>query len=268
VTGWSSEQVRAEAGAWVFVPDDARELRTDELHLVSYPASYAIPPQVAWCRSPRPAAAVVDDVVHQARAWGEAEVSFWVDEDTRPPDLADHLRGLGARQIESVEVLARVLEEPVPRSTGGIEVRQVTDERTLLDAALVAREVWHQPVPSGEELTRRLAELDRPEQLRVVAYLEGQPVAAGGTTLAGEVARLWGAATREPWRGRGAYRAVLEERLRLARERGSTLALVKAVTDTSAPLLRRWGFAGHGLQHRLRLPLGRQGGGGADQLGC
>lgn len=54
--------------------------------------------------------------------------------------------------------------------------------------------------------------------------------------------RLWGAATVPESRGRGAYRAVLDGRLRLGAEMGATTALVKGRISTSAPILARAGF--------------------------
>lgn len=122
-------------------------------------------------------------------------------------------------------MLARELSEPAdPVGGADLEVRRVLDEQTLRAADVVEAE-------------------------------DGQPAACGGSTLTGEVARMWGAATRPAYRGRGAYRSVLAERMRLARERGATLVLVKGLTRTSAPILRRLGFTGHGLVHRYRLSV-------------
>jgi GNAT superfamily N-acetyltransferase len=66
--------------------------------------------------------------------------------------------------------------------------------------------------------------------------------------MAGEVARLWGGATMPHARRRGVYAAVLAERLHVAVEWGATLALVKGRIDTSAPILRRFGFRPHGRE--------------------
>jgi GNAT superfamily N-acetyltransferase len=127
----------------------------------------------------------------------------------------------------------------------------------LADYTRVSAEVWGREDQTDEEIARQLADLtvSEPAELRVVAYVDGEPASAAGCTVAGEVARLWGGATRPSLRGRGAYRATLGARLWLARERGSVLALVKAVTTTSAPGVRSLGFTGHGVEHRLRLDL-------------
>lgn len=73
----------------------------------------------------------------------------------------------------------------------------------------------------------------------------------------GDVARLYGAASRPEVRGTGAYRAVLDARLRLARDHGATLALVEGRVATSGPILRRYGFAAFGREETYQLPLGR-----------
>lgn len=274
-TDWTSDRVRAAAAEWVWVPPGAWEARTPEYHLVAYPPTSVVPTQVSWCRSPRPAQVVVDEVVGVARAWRRPEVSFWVDEDTSPADLAAHLTGRGAEHVESVEVMSLDLRNTAARDAGlvpevagdrllcaGVEVRSVVDATTLADADAVAAEVWgHQPRPP-EETAAVIAALtdDAATELRVVSYVDGEPAAAAGFTLVphsggGMVARLWGGATRPSLRGRGAYRATVGARLWLAQERGADLGLVRAVTTTSAPIVRRLGFAQHGEQQRLRLQL-------------
>ncbi len=71
----------------------------------------------------------------------------------------------------------------------------------------------------------------------------------------GLVARLWGAGTLPRFRGRGAYRALLAERMRVARGYGATLALVKGKVDTSGPILRRAGFTPYGEERAYCVPV-------------
>ena len=87
------------------------------------------------------------------------------------------------------------------------------------------------------------------------ASVRGEPAAVGGCTLRGEVAHLWGAVTLREYRRRGAYRAVLAERLRLARAHGATLALVKGRVETSGPILLRSGFAAYSEERCYWLPV-------------
>ena len=50
-------------------------------------------------------------------------------------------------------------------------------------------------------------------------------------------------------------RAVLAERLRIARAVGATLGLTHGRVDTSSPILRRIGFTRYGEQRQLVLDL-------------
>jgi GNAT superfamily N-acetyltransferase len=68
-------------------------------------------------------------------------------------------------------------------------------------------------------------------------------------------ARLWGGGVVPEARGRGAYRAVLDARLRYAVDHGATLALVKGRVETSGPILRRAGFAAYGQERAYLLSL-------------
>lgn len=62
--------------------------------------------------------------------------------------------------------------------------------------------------------------------LSFLAELEGQAIAAGALTIAGDVALLAGASTVPSARRQGAQNALLEERLRYAAARGCTVAMM------------------------------------------
>lgn len=257
---WTRDRILAAAADWVWVPDGASEVRTDDYHLVAYPEWFSSGTQVAWCRSERPADALVQEVAGQVRRWGRDQVSWWLSAASRPTDLEPWLRTAGAALSETVEVLAYDLTGPLP-DVGAVDVRcvPVDDAQTLADAHLVSREVWGgEPPPAGQQ-DRELAECARPigerEEFRVVAYAGNEPASTGGCTLAGGVARLWGAATRPALRGGGGYRAVLLTRLAIARDHGATLGLVKGRVATSGPILRRAGFSAYGRERRYLLPV-------------
>ncbi|RPA19914.1 GNAT family N-acetyltransferase [Gordonia sp. OPL2] len=91
-----------------------------------------------------------------------------------------------------------------------------------------------------------------------VATSSGAPAGAGGYSLVGEVARMWGAAVLPEFRGRGVYRGLITARLRDAAERGATLALVHA-EQTSSPILQDLGFAKVGERRRVRIATGQAG---------
>ena len=121
---------------------------------------------------------------------------------------------------------------------------------------------------------RGLSELDARRQRRpdadgvpcALRYLalvcsrgEGQEIAGtAGAELASETVRLWGAGTLPGHRGRGAYRALVMERCRHAHALGATLALTKANTATSAPILRNAGFRPVASERRYALKIAAQ----------
>src|SRR2546423_1522456 len=135
---------------------------------------------------------------------------------------------------------------------GAVEV--LTDDYRLIrypDWAL-------DPAFPAAQVTRSRSERAAAEVIGEVAERVrqwGKPAAVGGCTLRGEVAHLWGAVTLREYRRRGAYRAVLAERLRLARAHGATLALVKGRVETSGPILLRSGFAAYSEERCYWLPV-------------
>ncbi len=260
---WTPDRVLRYADEWVWVPEGADEVRTDEYHLVAYPESMSIPTQVAWCRSARPPRDLVADVADQVRRWGRGEVSFWVSERTSPADLEDHLRSLDAEHVETVDVLALPLaaqQVDVGAIGDRVSVRVVDDERLVRLAVRVSDEVWGATTPEREVRRQVDALASGPgagAEWRVLAFVGDQPSTVAGLRYDADagVARLWGGATRPALRGLGGYRATLLERLRLARSLGADLAMVKGVADTSGPILRSVGFTSYGSSRRYRLPL-------------
>ena len=85
---------------------------------------------------------------------------------------------------------------------------------------------------------------------------DGVPVGAAGHVVVGETLRLWGGAVVPSARHTGAYRALLDRRLRAGVEAGCTMALVKGRVETSAPVLLRAGFREYGEVRAYRLARG------------
>jgi GNAT superfamily N-acetyltransferase len=234
-------------------PDGAIEVLTDDYRLIRYP-DWALDPtfpaaQVTRSRSGRPAAEVIEEVTGRVRRWGLPGVAWWVSAATEPRDTAAALRAGGAVQVDVVNILARELDGDLPDLAvpGDVRVELVAGTRTFLAASQVTVRGWGRQEPAAgtrdRELGQALRDLADWSSFRVVASVPGAgPVSTGGCTLYGEVAQLWGAVTLPEHRRRGCYRAVLAERLRLAREHGATLALVKGRAETSGPILLRAGF--------------------------
>jgi hypothetical protein len=261
MTKWTAQRVLEAAAEWVWVPPDADEVHADDYHLIRYPDHFVQPTQVAWSRTQRRLDEVIDEVLEHVREWERPEVYWWIS-STSPSATEAALLSRGATIAETVDVLAYDMSRALPGVDipPDVHVELVRDERAFRAAGEVQSEVWDVPYPDAARLARALhdvqAELAERSGFRVVSWIDDQPVAYGGCSLVDGVARLWGAGTRAAWRHRGAYRAVLAERLRLARDFGARLALVKGRVETSAPILQRVGFKSYGEERCYRLVLG------------
>jgi GNAT superfamily N-acetyltransferase len=253
------------AAARQWCPDGAVEVLTDDYRLIRYP-DWALDPsfpaaQVTRSRSERTATELIAEVAERVRQWGKPGVAWWVSSATLPPDTEATLRAAGGKQIDAVQILARELDDDDAglAGSGDVSVELVSGERTFRAASMVAVRGWGRKEPTGVALARDYAEAVRDlaawSSFRVLASVRGEPAAVGGCTLRGEVAHLWGAVTLREYRRRGAYRAVLAERLRLARAHGATLALVKGRVETSGPILLRSGFAAYSEERCYWLPV-------------
>jgi len=262
--GVSPERVHAASAAWVWVPSSARRLETDEYLVVRYPRWWERPLQLVRLRSQRPAGVVLDEVIERAGALCddiEPVLDCWVRLDA-PGDLEPALVERGGTLDETVDVLARDLAHHEPGALAappGVDLRWTDDLQVLFDASDLGTAVF-----GGSTADRSALEAEHlGEALKyrsggggsVVAYVDGRAVATGGVTVAGADARLWGGAVLPGARGRGLYRAVLAARLDYAHRSGATLAIVKGRVETSAPILRRAGFAAHGQERSYLVDL-------------
>jgi GNAT superfamily N-acetyltransferase len=236
LSAWTPRRVLDAAIALEWRPDGALDVQTADYRLIRYP-DWALDPtfaaaQVLRSRAGRPAGEVIDEVMVHVRGWGLPGMAWWVSDATRPADTEDILRARGGKQIDAVRILARELGAELP----DLDVPpDVTAELVTSERLFRAASGW-----TG---------------FRVVAFADGEAASSGGCTLDGEVAKLWGAVTLPEFRRRGTYRAVLAERLRLARDHGATLALVKGRVATSRPILVRAGFADYDEERCYWLPL-------------
>jgi hypothetical protein len=257
LSSWTRRRVLDAAIAMEWRPDGAVEVLTGDYRLIRYP-DWALDPTLPAAhvtrsragRTRRPAAEVVDEVTARVRRWGLHGVAWWVSSATLPADTEATLRARGGKRIDAVHILARALDGlPDLAVPADVSVELVADERTFRAASMVSVRGWGRREPTGAALAREFAEATRDletwSSFRVLASVNGEPASSGGCTVRGEVAQLWGAVTLREYRRRGSYRAVLAERLRLAREHGAELALVKGRVDTSGPILLRAGFADH-----------------------
>lgn len=246
--------VRAAAARWVWLPVDATEVRTGEYRLIHY----ADVSMVHGSVTDRPLREVLVEVVAHVREAGRPTLQWWVDSRTRPGDTEDQLAALGLRMTERLEVLALPVATrlPVPE---GVEVVEVRDRAGLELAGRLQSEVFGISPPSESALADQLRSvtLAGAEQLVrcYVAYADGEPVGSGGGTVDGDALRFWEGSVLPAYRGRGVYRALVGRRLADARATTADLGLVKAVDDTSAPILKRLGFMPYGEQRCWSMPL-------------
>ena len=127
----------------------------------------------------------------------------------------------------------------------GVTAELVRDAKRFREALLVNSEVFCSPPPSGGEFAEYAVELEKLRQherrepleretsisLRFVAFTEAasedeckntqKAVGAAGAQIVGETVRLWGAGTLVDFRGRGAYRALVVQRCRVAHALGA-----------------------------------------------
>lgn len=247
MTVWTTEAVREAAADWVWKPEGTRTAETD-LQLIDYPDWTSAGMQARAIDSDRAPGQIIDSVRAQAQQWGRERVNWWITEQTRPSELEAVLVDQGALHDETVAVLARDLTSPHTSApvSPRVTVERVETREQYIDVDVVNVAVWDQLPISPERLEGQLAEDASRGEFRVIGRLDGDPVCTAGCTVVDGVARLWGGATIEAARGNGVYHAVLDLRLRLARDAGAALALVKGRLETSAPILLRAGFSAHG----------------------
>lgn len=254
----SRDDILRASAAWVWFPRGS-EQHKGELQLVRHPARFGGGVKASQVDSPRDASAVLDDAIERTRAWGETELTFWTNASDRP-DLEDELRRRGAKHFDTVAVLARPTDGIPVEVPSGVtaEIVRTIDQLREVDAINVA--VWEHQSPLdeaelAEEVAENAAALASDEGGRALARIDGAAVSTGGCTVADGFVRLWGAATLPEARGRGAYRAVLAERLRLGASMGAKTALVKGRHATSAPILARAGFTHYGDERGYTLRI-------------
>jgi len=132
-----------------------------------------------------------------------------------------------------------------------LEVRRISGIDDLRAADRVDVEVFGGSHADEETLALAASRLD--DEVRYLVLRAGTPLGTAGHTVVGDAVRLWGGAVVPAARHTGAYRALVDERLRAARADGATVALVKGRVETSAPVLRRAGFQPYGEVRAYRL---------------
>lgn len=145
-----------------------------------------------------------------------------------------------ARTGDRILAVSRLESLAMPTAGPHLDVVDARDVDTFLQVLLAGYEV------DGAVAAFITAEHQLPVMHRFLVLEQGRPIAAAAMTIEGEVAVLGGASTMRACRGRGAQSRLLEHRLRVAAEAGSTLAVATARPESaSAANLRRAGFRIH-----------------------
>jgi GNAT superfamily N-acetyltransferase len=253
------ERVARASREWVWVPETAVRAETHDYLLVRFPDYFEHRLVLLDFRPGGDPGPVVDEVLARAREFEQPELVWWVKLGS-PEGMDELVRSRGGVLDETLDVLALDLAPGAPDlGSHPVPLRWTTDEETLRHAYQVLKDVFGGDVPPDRRLRVEIDQVRRDvERGRgggVVAYLDDRPVGTGGLTVVDDVGRLWSGSVRASYRGRGVYRALLAERLEYAVRHGATMALVKGRVETSGPILRRAGFAGHGQERSYRVPL-------------
>lgn len=204
-------------------------------------------------------AALVEEVRH--RVPREKLTTWWLDPDTRPPDLHDRLLALGfcePRDRGSILHALACVDEPPP-GPAGVEVRQVESFDDHLAAVQVMWEAFETPPERREQQRPHLrTEFEAAQRARVpvtfLASLDDHPAGVGRSVYADRGVFLIAGAVL-PWaRGRGVYKSLVRARWDDAVARGTPALVTEALVDTSYPILKRVGFVEVATIRRLEDP--------------
>jgi GNAT superfamily N-acetyltransferase len=250
VVEWSRARVLQESAAWTSPWHPPGSLHRD-LGWLEYYVLGSTATVMRVTPTGRDVGRLVEDVLVELRSERVVEAYWTVGPASQPAGLEDALVAAGAGVDSVVDICATPLADVLPQlpEDGDVTVRAVRTRDDVAAFQRVNAAAWGYPPPSEDDLEREVAEL---RQGYVLGCWRGEPVGVAGYTLAGEVARLWGAAVVPAARRRGVYRAMVAARTADARKQGATLALVHAQL-TSSPVLQRLGFTVHGQQHVMAI---------------
>ena len=197
----------------------------------------------------RIAADQVDQTVAEIRALiaaRERKVCAWeVADPATPPDLVDRLLELGCVPDPGEPfAVGMVLTEPPSDDAPGVTARPVETLGEFEDAVRIACEAFGSSEAVTEESLANAATAFAAEGngwRTYLAFVDGQSVARATAGFTDHGVLLFGGATREDARGRGAYRALVRARWDDAVKAG-TPVLVTHAGAMSRPILTRLGF--------------------------
>jgi hypothetical protein len=196
----------------------------------------------------------LDEVVEEVRAALRERgrtYTQWEVGSSAPPGLVDALLERGLRRDKDPYAVALVLTSEPPPPGPGLSARQVATIEELEAAAEVQWEAFGSSPDEIAEARSLLSTLfEERTNLRHAVWLDGELVCTGTSSPTEHGLLLYGGATAERARGRGAYRALIRARWDDAVALG-TPALITQGGSMSRPILERLGFERIGDVHML-----------------
>jgi hypothetical protein len=161
-----------------------------------------------------------------------------------PGDLVERLLELGCEPDREPLAIGMVLTEPPADDPADVTARRVRTLAEYEEAIRIAHEAFDAPQTSTDEAFARSATdfaREGREWATYLAFIDGTPVARATAQFTEHGVLLFGGATREDARGRGAYRALVHARWQDAVAAG-TPVLVTHAGSMSRPILAALGF--------------------------
>ena len=197
-----------------------------------------------------------DEVIREARATiapYHLPVMWILDPGTEPPDFAEHLATHGIlpnrHNFDNAEMVLPIDASVERPDIPGLEfLDALADLATFRKMDAVAAEAFDagplgdDPEAMARLERRRLNFIKAGNRRFLLATIDGEPAGSSNVALfPPAAATVNGGAVRPKFRGRGIYRAMVAERLRIAREAGVE-GLVVWAGDMSGPILAKIGF--------------------------
>jgi len=205
----------------------------------------------------------IDDVIEEVRSLlrerGRGRTQWEVGSSVEPPDLVERLLERGLVPDKEPYAVALVLTHEPPPPPDDVVAKRVETFEEYAAANAVQWEAFDMPADEIAELRPKLPQMwEETVNVMHAAWLDGEIVSAGTSSLTDHGLLLYGGATLARARGRGAYRAVLQARWREAVANG-TPALITQGGSMSRPILERLGFERVGEVHMLLDDFGQRG---------
>ena len=186
----------------------------------------------------------IEDVIS---LYGDHNLEFgWLAGPFSPKGFAERLLQRGFREYELCLGMAHFDLAASWKMQSEIQVKGLPVEHEELFCRILA-ESFDEPLEMNRVMFRLIMEEKERIGLRnYEAYVadsrEPVGVASSMRCPGTDVVLMLVGATREDFRGRGVYQALVARRLKDAHESGAEIAIVQALHNTSAPICARMGF--------------------------